>query len=139
MTHDKQTFPSYILRGKDYREGTGQRTLNYAGQALCRSLLTSSATQHSRPLTPTPLLPRPLRSSEVRSTNNPTTMVRKTITTEVRGRQCGTAYDDKKLLKDQETSVLERIVLCHDEYVNSLAVSTVPSDWTSMLSEAGLL
>lgn len=50
-------------------------------------------------------------------------MARKTITTEIRGKQRGTAYDDRKLLKDLETSVIERIVLTYDEHVNSLAVS----------------
>lgn len=52
-------------------------------------------------------------------------MVRKTITTEVRGRQCGEVYDDKELLeKVFETTVITRIVLCYGDYVNSIAVRT---------------
>lgn len=54
-------------------------------------------------------------------------MVRKTITTEIRGGKYGGSYDDKTFLKDLETSILERIVLTHGDYVYSLAVSTIPS------------
>lgn len=50
-------------------------------------------------------------------------MVRKTVSTEVRGGVYGTSFDDRPSIKDLETIVIQRIVITHSAQVNSLTVS----------------
>lgn len=50
-------------------------------------------------------------------------MVRKTVSTEVRGGVNDTSFDDRPSIKDLETIVIQRIVITHSAQVNSLTVS----------------
>lgn len=68
-------------------------------------------------------------------------MVRKMITTETRGKQCGTVFDDRERLKeDLERVVIQRIVLTYSDYINSLAVCIMPGiHGIKILSGIGVL
>lgn len=52
-------------------------------------------------------------------------MVRQTVTTEIRGSAVGTSFNDVSAITNLETTVIERIVIAHGDYVNSLTVRTI--------------
>lgn len=74
----------------------------------------------------------PARCREYIIAHRQATMVRKTVTTDIRGKQCGKPFNDKSFLGCLETGFISRISITHSAYVNSLTVSPSLFLWTEV-------